>query len=88
MRVGFGMKAGEMHKVFAKWNKGKLDSYLIEITRDILGFKDTDGKPLVDRILDAAEQKAPASGRASRRWIWGFRSRWWSRPCSGARSPR
>ena len=57
MRVGFGMKAGEMHKVFAKWNKGKLDSYLIEITRDILGFKDTDGKPLVDRILDAAEQK-------------------------------
>ncbi len=57
MRAGFGMKAGEMHKVFAKWNKGKLDSYLIEITRDILGFKDTDGKPLVDRILDAAEQK-------------------------------
>jgi 6-phosphogluconate dehydrogenase len=57
MRVGFGMKAGEMHKVFAKWNKGKLDSYLIEITRDILGFKDTDGKPLVDKILDTAEQK-------------------------------
>ncbi len=57
MRAGFGMKAGEMHKVFARWNKGKLDSYLIEITRDILGFKDTDGKPLVDRILDAAEQK-------------------------------
>jgi 6-phosphogluconate dehydrogenase len=57
MRTGFGMKAGEMHKVFAKWNKGKLDSYLIEITRDILGFKDTDGKPLVDRILDTAEQK-------------------------------
>jgi 6-phosphogluconate dehydrogenase len=57
MRVGFGMKAGEMHKVFARWNKGKLDSYLIEITRDILGFKDEDGKPLVDKILDAAEQK-------------------------------
>jgi 6-phosphogluconate dehydrogenase len=57
MRAGFGMKAGEMHKVFAKWNKGKLDSYLIEITRDILGFKDTDGKPLVDKILDTAEQK-------------------------------
>ena len=57
MRVGFGMKAGEMHKVFARWNKGKLDSYLIEITRDILGFKDTDGKPLVDKILDTAEQK-------------------------------
>jgi 6-phosphogluconate dehydrogenase len=57
MRTGFGMKAGEMHKVFARWNKGKLDSYLIEITRDILGFKDADGKPLVDRILDTAEQK-------------------------------
>jgi 6-phosphogluconate dehydrogenase len=57
MRTGFEMKAGEMHKVFARWNKGKLDSYLIEITRDILGFKDTDGKPLVDRILDTAEQK-------------------------------
>jgi 6-phosphogluconate dehydrogenase len=57
MRTGFGMKAGEMHKVFAKWNQGKLDSYLIEITRDILGFKDTDGKPLVDKILDTAEQK-------------------------------
>jgi 6-phosphogluconate dehydrogenase len=57
MRMGFGMKAGEMHKVFARWNKGKLDSYLIEITRDILGFKDTDGKPLVDKILDTAEQK-------------------------------
>jgi len=48
MREGLGMSAGEMHKVFAKWNKGKLDSYLIEITRDILGYKDTDGKPLVE----------------------------------------
>jgi 6-phosphogluconate dehydrogenase len=57
MREGLGMSAGEMQKVFARWNKGKLDSYLIEITRDILGFKDTDGKPLVDKILDAAEQK-------------------------------
>ena len=57
MREGQGMSAGEMHKVFARWNKGKLDSYLIEITRDILGFKDADGKPLVDKIVDAAEQK-------------------------------
>ena len=57
MRDGLGMSAGEMHKVFAKWNKGKLDSYLIEITRDILGYKDADNKPLVDKILDAAEQK-------------------------------
>jgi 6-phosphogluconate dehydrogenase len=57
MRDGLGMSAGEMHKVFGKWNRGKLDSYLIEITRDILGFKDADGTPLVEKILDAAEQK-------------------------------
>jgi len=57
MREGLGMSAGEMHRVFTRWNKGKLDSYLIEITRDILGYKDTDGKPLVEKILDAAEQK-------------------------------
>jgi 6-phosphogluconate dehydrogenase len=57
MRDGLGMSAGEMHKVFARWNKGKLDSYLIEITRDILAYKDTDGRPLVEKILDAAEQK-------------------------------
>jgi 6-phosphogluconate dehydrogenase len=57
MRDGLGMSAGDMHKVFAKWNKGKLDSYLIEITRDILAVKDADGAPLVDKILDAAEQK-------------------------------
>ena len=57
MREGLGMTAPQMHKVFARWNKGKLDSYLIEITRDILGFKDADGKPLVDKILDTAEQK-------------------------------
>jgi 6-phosphogluconate dehydrogenase len=52
-----GMTADEMHTVFEKWNKGELDSYLIEITRDILAFKDSDGKPLVDKILDTAGQK-------------------------------
>jgi 6-phosphogluconate dehydrogenase len=46
-----------MHEVFKAWNTGELDSYLIEITRDILAFKDTDGKPLVDKILDTAGQK-------------------------------
>src|SRR5690606_41949190 len=40
-----------------EWNKGELDSYLIEITRDILAFKDTDGEPLVEKILDTAGQK-------------------------------
>ena len=57
MKDLLGMSAGEMHEVFKEWNKGELDSYLIEITRDILAVKDTDGKPLVDKILDTAGQK-------------------------------
>ncbi len=57
MRDGLGMTADEISAVFAEWNKGDLDSYLVEITRDILAFKDTDGSPLVDKILDAAGQK-------------------------------
>src|SRR5881296_197834 len=57
MKAGLGMTAEEMHQAFAEWNKGELESYLIEITRDILAFKDTDGQPLVDKILDTAGQK-------------------------------
>src|SRR5947208_2535686 len=57
MKTGLGMSAEEMHQVFAEWNKGELESYLIEITRDILAFKDSDGQPLVDKILDTAGQK-------------------------------
>jgi 6-phosphogluconate dehydrogenase len=57
LKNGLGMSAQEMHEVFAEWNKGELDSYLIEITRDILAYKDTDGTPLVDKILDTAGQK-------------------------------
>src|ERR1041385_4290219 len=57
MRDGLGLTSQEMHEVFAEWNKGDLDSFLIEITRDILAFKDTDGQPLVDKILDTAGQK-------------------------------
>jgi 6-phosphogluconate dehydrogenase len=52
-----GLQAAEMHDVFAEWNRGELDSYLIEITRDILAYKDADGAPLVDKILDTAGQK-------------------------------
>ena len=53
-----GLDAQDLHDVFARWNKGRLDSYLVEITRDILGYKDPEsGKPLVDLILDAAGQK-------------------------------
>jgi len=57
MRDYLGMTADEMHEVFAAWNEAELDSYLIEITRDILAYKDTDGEPIVDKILDTAGQK-------------------------------
>lgn len=57
MREGLGMSADECQQVFAEWNQGVLDSYLIEITAEILKFKDSDGEPLVDKILDAAGQK-------------------------------
>src|SRR5437667_5134925 len=57
MKAGLGMSAEDMHQVLAEWNKGELESYLIEITRDILAFKDTDGQPLVEKILDTAGQK-------------------------------
>lgn len=57
MKNLLGMSAGEMHNVFKEWNEGDLDSYLIEITRDILAFKDKDGQPMVEKILDKAGQK-------------------------------
>ena len=57
MKDLLGMDAFEQHEVFKKWNEGKLDSYLIEITRDILAYKDEDGSPLVEKILDTAGQK-------------------------------
>jgi 6-phosphogluconate dehydrogenase len=58
MKEGLGLSNEEMHDVFAEWNKGELDSYLIEITRDILGYKDpANGEATVDKILDTAGQK-------------------------------
>ena len=57
MKNLLGMSANEMHEVFKEWNESELDSYLIEITRDILAFKDEDGEPLVEKILDTAGQK-------------------------------
>ena len=57
MRDYLGMTPDEMHEVFKKWNEGVLDSYLIEITTEILSKKDEDGAPLVDKILDTAGQK-------------------------------
>ena len=57
MTKGLGMTNTEMEKVFTRWNNGKLDSYLIEITRDILGYKDEEGNEPLDLILDTAGQK-------------------------------
>lgn len=57
MKRGLGLSADEMADVFDKWNGGVLDSFLIEITRDVLRYKDDDGSPLVEKILDSAGQK-------------------------------
>lgn len=57
MKRGLGLSNKEMGDVFAKWNKGVLDSFLVEITRDILYFNDDDGTPLLEKILDSAGQK-------------------------------
>jgi 6-phosphogluconate dehydrogenase len=57
MKQGLGLTPDEMHAIFAGWNKTELESYLIEITANILAFKDDDGLPIVDKILDKAGQK-------------------------------
>ncbi|MGD0520852.1 MAG: decarboxylating NADP(+)-dependent phosphogluconate dehydrogenase [Terracidiphilus sp.] len=57
LQRGLGLTADELHEVFVEWNKGELDSYLIEISSHIFAKKDEDGKPLVDKILDTAGQK-------------------------------
>ena len=57
MKKGMGLSNEEMHAVFTEWNKGELDSYLIEITRDILGYRNEQGEAVVDTILDTAGQK-------------------------------
>lgn len=54
---GLGLTAGELHEIFSGWGQGRLSSYLIEITADIFAFKDSDGQPLVEKILDTAGQK-------------------------------
>ena len=65
MQQALGMTAGEMSTIFANWNKGKLDSYLIEITAEILAYSDEDGQPMVDKILDTAGQKGTGKWTAS-----------------------
>lgn len=71
MKHALGLSAQEMHEVFAEWNKGELDSYLIEITSDILAKVDKEtGQPLVELILDAAGQKVPVNGLLRLLLIW------------------
>ena len=65
MKDLLGMSCDEMHDVFAEWNRGELKSYLIEITADILAYKDKDGEPLVEHILDAAGQKGTGKWTAT-----------------------
>jgi 6-phosphogluconate dehydrogenase len=57
LKDGLGLGSAELHEVFAEWNKGELDSYLIDITSQIFAKMDEDGKPVVDKILDTAGQK-------------------------------
>src|ERR1700732_657872 len=57
LKDGLGLNAGELHQVFADWNKGELDSYLIDIIAQIFTKADEDGAPMVDKILDTAGQK-------------------------------
>jgi len=57
LREGLGIPFDDLQGIFTQWNAGVLDSYLIEISRDILGVRDTDGEPLVDKVLDTAGQK-------------------------------
>ncbi len=57
MKAGLGLSNEEMNEIFGDWNKGELDSYLIEITRDILGYTDENGEATLDQILDTAGQK-------------------------------
>jgi len=57
MKEGLGMSNVEMHAAFSRWNEGVLDSYLVEITRDILGYRDENGEATLDYILDTAGQK-------------------------------
>ncbi len=65
LKDGLGLNAQELHDVFAEWNKGELDSFLIEITAEIFNKNDEDGKPMIDKILDTAGQKGTGKWTAT-----------------------
>ncbi len=75
MKDLLGMDAFEQHEVFKKWNQGVLDSYLIEITTDIMAYRDEDGSPLVEKFSIPRDKRVPASGPLSRHSIWAYPSR-------------
>lgn len=84
-----GLSAPEIGAIFEEWNRGELDSYLIEITAEILQKTDDEtGQPMVDVILDTAGQKGRASGPRSRRWTWVHRPIPLPRPCLPVSSAR
>ena len=87
MKDGLGMSNEEMHDVFAEWNKGELDSYLIEITRDILAYKDrATASRSSTRFSTPPARRAPANGPASARSISACPSRSSARPSMPAAS--
>ena len=75
MKTGLGLTPDQMREIFGEWNKGELNSYLIEITRDILAFKDTDGRRSWTRSSTPPARRARANGRWNPRRTWAFRSR-------------
>lgn len=75
LKQALNLSNEQLAETFAEWNKGELNSYLIDITKDIFTKKDEEGKYLVDVILTKLPTKAPASGPARARWIWANRCR-------------
>ena len=78
LKRGLGISESEIADIFVKWNKGVLDSFLIEITSNILKFKDDDGEPMVSKILDQAGQKGTGKWTAIAALDAGMPGRYWS----------
>ncbi len=88
LREGLNATPAEIGEIFEQWNQGDLESFLIEITAQVLKHTDAEtGKGFVDVVQDQAEQKAPAAGPCSPRWTWACRSPASRRPRSPGRSP-
>jgi len=88
LKQGLSLTNQAMCEVFSEWNKGELDSYLIEITRDILGYKAENGEAVVDVILDSAGQKGTGKWTAIAALDAGQPLTLIGRPCSPAASRR